>query len=125
MTDYDRTILIVEDDTLLREAFKILLEDAGYQVIEAGTAAAALDLATSRLPALVMLDMGLPDRPGIEVVRALRADPGLADTPVIALTGRVGEEERRACLEAGCDRYLSKPISPSDLLRELPQLLER
>lgn len=124
MTDYDRTILIVEDDTLLREAFKILLEDAGYQVIEAGTAAAALDLATSRLPALIMLDMGLPDRPGLEVVRALRADPGLSDTPVIALTGRVGEEERRACLEAGCDRYLSKPISPSELLRELPQLLE-
>ena len=125
MTDFDRTILIVEDDDLLRDAFKILLEDAGYQVIEAATGRAALELAQERLPALVILDMGLPDRPGIEVVRAIRQDPDLVDTPVIALTGRVGEEERRACLEAGCNRYLSKPIAPSHLLRELPELLTR
>ena len=125
MTDFDRTILIVEDDDLLRDAFKILLEDAGYQVLEAGTASAAIQVAGERLPALVMLDMGLPDRPGIEVVRALRADPDLHATPIIALTGRVGDEERRACLEAGCDRYLSKPVAPADLLKELPELLRR
>jgi CheY-like chemotaxis protein len=125
MTDFDRTILIVEDDELLRDAFKILLEDAGYQVLEAGTAKAAIEVAEERVPALVMLDMGLPDRPGIEVVRAMRRDPDLRDTPVIALTGRVGTEERRACLEAGCDRYLSKPVAPSDLLKELPELLRR
>jgi DNA-binding response OmpR family regulator len=125
MTDFDRTILIVEDDELLRDAFKILLEDAGYQVLEAGTAKAAIEVAGERVPALVMLDMGLPDRPGIEVVRAMRRDPDLRNTPVIALTGRVGTEERRACLEAGCDRYLSKPVAPSDLLKELPELLRR
>lgn len=125
MTDFDRTILIVEDDDLLRDAFKILLEDAGYQVLEAATGAAALDVAQTRLPALVILDMGLPDRSGIDVVRAMRQDPALLDTPVIALTGRVGESERRACLEAGCDRYLSKPIAPAALLSELPELLTR
>jgi len=125
MTDFDRTILIVEDDELLRDAFKILLEDAGYQVLEAGTAKAAIEVAGERVPALVMLDMGLPDLPGIEVVRAIRRDPDLRDMPVIALTGRVGDEERRACLEAGCDRYLSKPVAPSDLLKELPELLSR
>lgn len=125
MTDFDRTILIVEDDDLLRDAFKILLEDAGYQVLEAATGRRALEVAQERLPALVILDMGLPDGPGLDVVQAIRRDPDLMDTPVIALTGRVGEEERRACLEAGCDRYLSKPIAPSDLLRELPELLTR
>lgn len=125
MTDFDRTILIVEDDDLLRDAFKILLEDAGYQVLEAATGDHALRIAHERLPALVILDMGLPDRPGIEVVREIRGDPDLLDTPVIALTGRVGEAERQACLDAGCDRYLSKPIAPSDLLRELPELLTR
>lgn len=125
MTDFDRTILIVEDDDLLRDAFKILLEDAGYQVLEAATGRRALEVAQEKLPALVILDMGLPDRPGLEVVQAIRKDPDLMDTPVIALTGRVGDAERRACLAAGCDRYLSKPIAPSELLRELPELLAR
>ena len=125
MTDFDRTILIVEDDDLLRDAFKILLEDAGYQVLEAATGAGALATAQQRLPALIILDMGLPDRSGIDVVRSIRQDPDLIDTPVIALTGRVGESEKRACLEAGCDRYLSKPIAPTALLSELPELLTR
>lgn len=125
MTDTDRTILIVEDDDLLRDAFRLLLEDAGYQVLEAGSARQALDLTFDRFPALVVLDLGLPDGPGLDVVRAIRMDPDLKDTPVIALTGRVGESERRACLEAGCDRYLAKPVAPSDLLRELPTLLTR
>jgi DNA-binding response OmpR family regulator len=125
MTDIDRTILIVEDDELLRDAFKLLLEDAGYQVLEAGSAGEALRLVIERLPALVVLDLGLPDRPGLDVVRAMRQDHDLMDTPVIALTGRVGEQERRACLDAGCDRYLAKPVAPSDLLRELPTLMAR
>jgi CheY-like chemotaxis protein len=125
MTDIDRTILIVEDDDLLRDAFRMLLEDAGYQVLEAGTANQAIQLATDRLPALVVLDLGLPDRPGLDVVRTMRQDQDLRDTPVIALTGRVGEHERRACLDAGCDRYLAKPVSPVDLLRELPTLLRQ
>lgn len=125
MTDTDRTILIVEDDVLLREAFKLLLEDAGYQVLEAGSAQEAITLATERLPAIVVLDLGLPDRPGLDVVRTMRRDADLVTTPVIALTGRVGEREKRECLEAGCDRYLAKPIAPSDLLAELPALLRR
>ena len=100
MTDFDRTILIVEDDDLLRDAFKILLEDAGYQVLEAATGAAALETAQQRLPALIILDMGLPDRSGIDVVRSIRLDPDLIDTPVIALTGRVGEVGE-ACLPRG------------------------
>ena len=125
MTDIDRTILIVEDDELLRDAFRLLLEDAGYQVLEAGTANEAIALAQDRLPALMVLDLGLPDRPGLEVVRTLRRDPALIDIPVVALTGGVGEAEKRACLDAGCDRYLAKPVSPRELLRELPELLRR
>jgi CheY-like chemotaxis protein len=125
MTDFDRTILIVEDDELLRDAFRLLLEDAGYQVLEAGTAAAALAVAEEKLPALVVLDLGLPDRPGLEVVRSMRENPALRDTPVIALTGRVGDAERAACLEAGCNHYLAKPVAPADLLQVLPTLIRR
>lgn len=125
MKPVDPTILIVEDDELLRDAFRLLLEDAGYQVLEAGTAAEAIDTATDRLPALLVLDLGLPDRPGLDVVRTLREDPDLADIPVVALTGRVGPREEQECLAAGCDRYLAKPVAPSDLLNELPALLNR
>lgn len=125
LMDFDPTILIVEDDDLLRDAFKLLLEDAGYRVLEAGRAADALRILDERLPSLVVLDLGLPDAPGLDVVRAMRNAPGLRTTPVIALTGRVGERERRACMEAGCDRYMAKPVAPGDLLRELPTLLRR
>jgi DNA-binding response OmpR family regulator len=125
MTDADRTILIVEDDDLLRDAFKIFLEDAGYQVLDAGTAESALTVAGERFPALVILDLGLPDRPGLEVVREIRENPALRETPVIALTGRSGTAERQACLDAGCDRFMPKPVAPSELLKELPGLLRR
>lgn len=125
MTDLDRTILLVEDDELLRDAFKLLLEDAGYQVIEAGTAAQALALTQERLPALVVLDLGLPDRPGLDVVRTLKANPELREIPVVALTGRAGGSAERECLDAGCDRFLTKPVLPADLLREVPTLLAR
>ncbi len=116
-------ILIVEDDVLLREAFRLLLEDVGYEVREAGTAAEALDAVASDPPSLVLLDLGLPDRPGLEVARELRSTPDAHTTPVVALTGRVGAEERRACLEAGCTAYLPKPVEPRTLLRRINEVL--
>jgi two-component system KDP operon response regulator KdpE len=120
----NRPILLVEDEDLLRDAFKILLEDAGYRVLGAGTAESALSLAGQESPAVVILDLGLPDRPGLEVVQELRGDPAFDATPIIALTGRTGYEEKQACLEAGCNRYLAKPVAPSALLRELTPFLE-
>ncbi|HEX6308215.1 MAG TPA: response regulator [Longimicrobiales bacterium] len=125
MTDPSRSILLVEDDPLLRHAFRLLLEDAGYEVHEAGTAAEALDEANARKPALVLLDLGLPDRPGLEVARELTSQPQTAGVRVVALTGRVGAHEREACLEAGCTHFFTKPIEPRELLRRLPELLAR
>lgn len=117
------TVLLVEDDELLRDAFRMLLEDSGYDVIEAGSAADALRLVAEKNPAVVVLDLGLPDRSGLDVVRELRADPRLSHLPVVALTGRVGEDERRACLAAGCSLYLAKPVEPSRLLDAIPTLI--
>lgn len=119
MTDPRPPVLLVEDDDLLRDSFRILLDDAGYQVLTAGTAVGAIDTARDQRPGLVILDLGLPDRPGLEVVRTIRRDPDLADIPVIALTGRVGADEEAACLEAGCNRYLAKPVAVSELLEEM------
>jgi two-component system phosphate regulon response regulator PhoB len=118
------TILLVEDDPFLRDAFKLLLEDAGYRVTEAGTAQEAVESIASDLPSLVLLDLGLPDRPGLEVVRELRAEEKTRDLTIVALTGRVGPAEQQECLDAGCTYYLSKPIEPRELLRRLPEMLE-
>lgn len=116
-------ILLVEDDVLLREAFRLLLEDVGYQVREAGTAAEALRAAADDKPALVLLDLGLPDRPGLDVARELRRAPDTRDTPVFALTGQVGADERRACLDAGCSVYIAKPVEPRTLIRRISEVL--
>jgi CheY-like chemotaxis protein len=117
------SILLVEDDPLLRHAFRLLLEDAGYRVHEAGTAAQALDRAVAEQPALVLLDLGLPDSSGLEVARSLTSRPETAGIRVVALTGRAGARERDACLAAGCTHFFTKPIEPRELLRRLPELL--
>ncbi len=124
MNDPRPRILLVEDDDLLRESFQILLDDAGYHVLTAGTAAGAMETARTERPRLVILDLGLPDRPGLDVVRYIRAEPELAGLPVIALTGRVGAGEEEACLEAGCNRYLSKPVPATQLLEEMAAFVE-
>ena len=116
-------ILLVEDDVLLRQAFRILLEDAGYRVVEAGTAAEAVAVARAETPAVVVLDMGLPDGPGLDVARELRGGGGTRDTPIVALTGRVGAREREECLSAGCTEYHGKPLSPQKLLERLRALV--
>lgn len=124
MTEPSHTILLVEDDALLRDAFRLLLEDAGYRVREAGSAAEALAAVTDEVPSLILLDLGLPDRSGLDVARALRERPETVEVPIVALTGRTGSGERRACLEAGCTAYLAKPIEPRRLLGELPELMK-
>lgn len=116
-------ILLVEDDPLLRDAFQLLLQDAGYDVAEAGSGTEALAAIRASSYDLVLLDMGLPDMNGLDVARALRADPANASIVIVALTGRVGPEEKRACLDAGCNAYFGKPVSPKELLRKLPSLL--
>jgi two-component system KDP operon response regulator KdpE len=124
MVDTSATsILLVEDDPSLRHAFRLLLEDAGYEVREAGTAAQALNAVEARAPELVLLDLGLPDRPGLEVARELMLRPNTRHIKVVALTGRAGPRERQACLDAGCSHFLSKPIEPRELLRRLPGML--
>jgi CheY-like chemotaxis protein len=123
MTTSAPAILLVEDDPLLRHAFRLLLEDAGYRVQEAGTAAQALEQAAAQTPQLVLLDLGLPDLPGLEVARRLTSMPATAGIPIVALTGRAGARERDECLAAGCTHFLTKPIEPRELLRQLPAML--
>lgn len=116
-------LLLVEDDALLRQAFRLLLEDRGYAVAEAGSAAEAITTAANETPDLVLLDLGLPDAPGLDVARELRKHTATSLIPIIALTGRVGAEEKEECLQAGCTSYLTKPIDPKTLIRRIGEFL--
>lgn len=118
-----KRLLLVEDDLFLREAFCMMLQDAGYQVVEASTAADAIAAVELDKPDLILLDLGLPDRSGLEVARQLKSEPRTADVIIVALTGRVGTAEQKECAEAGCAAYIAKPISPKELIRKLPALL--
>jgi CheY-like chemotaxis protein len=115
-----RTVLLVEDSDAIRDAFTILLEDAGYTVLGAGTGHEALALAAAHLPDLMLLDMGLPDMTGLDVVRQVKARPATAGIAVVAVTGRDEDADRRACLAAGCTAYLVKPVNTQKLVKDLP-----
>jgi len=118
------TILIVEDDLFLRQAFRMMLEDAGYLVREAGSGAETIHAIQEEKPHIILLDLGLPDRSGLDIAREVKANPATESIVIIALTGSVGAAEKRACIEAGCKAYFAKPISPKELLRKLPELMQ-
>ena len=117
------SVLLVEDSEPIRTAFTILLEETGYRVYSAEDGHEAVLTATERAPDLVLLDMGLPGMDGVDVVRALKAQPVTAEIPVIALTGRDDAASRRACLESGCAEYILKPINTHALLRTIERHL--
>jgi CheY-like chemotaxis protein len=119
-TPLAKTVLLVEDSDAIRDAFTILLEDAGYRVLGAGTGEEALRLAAEHVPDLVLLDMGLPDMTGLDVVRQIKAAPATAGVAVVAVTGRDVDADRRACLAAGCAAYIVKPVNTQKLVRDLP-----
>ncbi len=115
-----RTILLVEDNPHISEAFSLLLEDSGYLVRAAATGAEAIRSAAEFPPELVLLDLGLPDMNGLEVVREIQRQPAGARIPIVALTGHALDTDRAAALAAGCTGYLTKPINAATLLAALP-----
>ncbi len=118
------SVLLVEDSEPIRTAFTILLEETGYRVHAAEDGPEALRTATEHVPDLVLLDMGLPGMDGLDVVRALKEQPGTARIPVIALTGRDDASARRECMDAGCAEFILKPINTHALLRTIEQHLQ-
>jgi two-component system KDP operon response regulator KdpE len=109
-------ILLVEDQSAMRRFLRSALVTRGYQVIEAQTGTEGLQLAASYLPDLVLLDLGLPDIDGIEVVRRLRE---WAASPILILSARGQEGEKVQALDAGADDYLTKPFGLEELLARL------
>lgn len=110
-----RKIALVEDNPDNRLLVRAILESL-YEVTEYETGSAALEGLQNEKPALVLLDVSLPEMDGTEVLRRLRADTGLRDLPVIALTAHAMAGDREKYLAAGFDEYVTKPIVDETLL---------
>jgi PAS domain S-box-containing protein len=110
------TVLVVEDNPITRKMVRLALQSAGYEALEAGDGATALELATRHTVALVLQDLLLPDIDGIELCRLLRATPGGTEMPIIAFSGLQSRLEEARSLHAGFADYLFKPVAPSRLL---------
>jgi DNA-binding response OmpR family regulator len=115
------TVLVVEDERKLRDFIRSYLERAGFTVLSTGSGAEAITIAASAAPDLVVLDLGLPDVPGETVARELRA----AQTRILMLTAKTGEDDRVRGLELGADDYVTKPFSPRELVLRVQAILRR
>ena len=119
-----KTILLVDDEPHVLEVLKVTLEDLDFRLLEAKDGDIALDIAKTEMPDLVILDVMLPGRDGLDVCRALKEEGQTSRMPVILLTARSEESDAEAGYEAGADRYLTKPFSPLSLMSEVLKLLD-
>ena len=111
-----KTVLYIEDNFHNRRIVRKILQSRGYTVIEAEDGPSGLDMIQELQPPLVLLDIGLPGMDGLEVVRQIRRDARLQETPVIAITASAMRGDRERFLNAGCNDYISKPIQAMELL---------
>ena len=117
-----KRVLVVDDEPKITQVVRDYLERGGFAVTTASDGTSALALARSERPDLVILDLGLPDKDGLDVTRALRRDSTI---PLIVLTARAEESDRLVGLELGADDYVTKPFSPKELVARVRAVLRR
>jgi two-component system KDP operon response regulator KdpE len=115
-------VLVVEDEQGIREVLRALLEAENYRVVEAATAERAQIEARTHKPDLLLVDLGLPDGNGLEVIRSVRE---WSPMPILVLSARTMEEQKIAALDAGADDYVTKPFSAPELLARVRAALRR
>jgi two-component system alkaline phosphatase synthesis response regulator PhoP len=120
-----RKVLIVEDEKDIRDLVRYNLEQEGFTIIETDTGDRVVDIVQGEHPVLVVLDLMLPGRPGLDVCRMLRADPRTAEVPIVVLTAKAAEMDRIVGLEMGADDYVTKPFSPRELAARIRAVLRR
>lgn len=118
-------ILLVEDNAMNRDMLSRWLERKGYQVILATDGESGVEMAQTKAPDLILMDMSLPVLDGWEATRRLKADASVRRIPVIALTAHAMSSDRDKATEAGCDDYDTKPVEMPRLLGKIEALLNR
>lgn len=120
-----RRILVVEDEAPIREMLCFVLEQKGYEPIEAEDYDTALELLCEPYPDLILLDWMLPGGSGINLIKHLKRDEFTKKIPVVMLTARGEEEDKVRGLEVGADDYITKPFSPKELMARLKAVIRR
>ena len=118
-------ILVVDDDPSIARVLRTYLEQAGFEVLVAYEGGTALHTLRREKPALLILDLMLPDRDGRDLTRAIRADTILAATPIIMLTARVEDTDKIVGLELGADDYITKPFNAGEVVARVRALIRR
>jgi two-component system, OmpR family, KDP operon response regulator KdpE len=122
MNEATRRVLVCDDEAQILRALRVILSDAGFEVVPTATAAEALDAVSVRPPDAAIIDLILPDGDGVEVCRSIR---GWSEMPILVLSA-VGEEaEKVRALDAGADDYVTKPFGPPELIARLNAALRR
>ena len=116
MADPAPVVLLIEDEPQMRRFLRAALENEAYRLVEVGTAREGLAQAAGQNPDIIMLDLGLPDRDGIDLTRRLRE---WARTPIVVISARGQERDKVAALDAGADDYLTKPFGIGELLARM------
>lgn len=116
-------VLIAEDEPTILETLSFLLGRAGWSVAAVTDGAAVLDTVRRRRPRVLVLDVMLPGRSGLDILKALRADPEHADTPVLILTARGQSHDRQMALDLRADGFISKPFANDEVVDEVRRLL--
>jgi CheY-like chemotaxis protein len=112
-------VLLIEDNEQNQYLVSFLLQKHGYEVVVAADGPTGIELAEEERPALILLDIQLPQMDGYAVARALRENPALARVPIVAVTSYAMVGDREKALAAGCDGYVEKPINPDSFVSQI------
>jgi CheY-like chemotaxis protein len=118
-----KRVLVVEDNALNMKLFRILLGQAGYDVMEAGDAETALRIAREQTPHLILMDIQLPGMDGLGATRLLKQDETLREVPIVAVTSYAMPEDQARTAAAGCCGYVSKPIDTRHFVEYISQFI--
>ena len=116
-------ILLVEDNEMNRDMLSRRLKRKGFELVYAEDGVTAVENAKQHMPALILMDVSLPEMDGLEATKLIKRDPATANIPIIALTAHAMDGDRERCLAAGCNDYDTKPIELSRLLEKMNALL--
>lgn len=119
-----KSVLIVEDNELNKKLFRDLLEANGYKALHTADALEVMDIAREHQPALILMDIQLPEVSGLEVTRWLKNDPALKHIPIVAITAFAMKGDEEKILAGGCEGYIAKPISVSHFLETVKKFVE-